>query len=41
MLDLLVVLALHKGVLDFLATIDGCDEDEQGAAGDEEAEGSS
>ena len=38
MLDLLVVFGLHEGVLDFFAAVDGGDEDEKGAAGDEEAE---
>jgi hypothetical protein len=37
-LNLLVVLALHERVLDLLATVNGRDEDEKGAAGDEEAE---
>lgn len=29
---------MHEGVLDFFAAVDGGDEDEKGAAGDEEAE---
>jgi hypothetical protein len=31
---------LHEGILDFFAAVDGCNEDEQGAASNEEAEGS-
>jgi len=29
---------LHEGVLDFFAAVDGCDENQKGAAGDEETE---
>jgi hypothetical protein len=30
---------LHERILDFFAAVDGCDEDEKGAASDEQAEG--
>ena len=36
-----VILGLHEGVGDLFAAVDGADEDEEGAANDDEAEGSS
>jgi ketosteroid isomerase-like protein len=38
LLDLLIVLGLHKRVLDFFAAVDRGDKDEKSAAGDEETE---